>query len=183
MTDPNIPNPEEMLDMVKLSERFTTGDDTVARLYQFRTIIDTDGETKVECSTYGSFPDVYEGLTQFASDTDDKCVGLAVAVCGWASPCDRDENGKPVTEASLPPSQSPDRRRVSLLYVVGVDNRHANLLIFTDTGETDRESDGQGELSDAVRTALHFHRFDNEEIRRAWDRAEEELRRIVGEIG
>lgn len=159
--------PLEMMDMVNVGDRFHRGDDEFARVYKFveRPGRSEDNEPSIvlECSLFGAFPDIYEGLQIFAGQTDARAVGLAITTCGWAIPY---EAGTSPAEGDTPPSEHPDRRRVSVLFVLTDDNRQASRMVMTSTGEVleENENDGQGQLVEACAMALHFHRADKEHL-------------------
>lgn len=164
---------KDLLDMVRVGDRFRSGDDENARIYKFieRPGRSEDGEPALvlECSTFGAFPDIYEGLEMFALGTDSRAVAIALTTQGWAVPFTRDEEGNKVATVDVPPSEHPDRRRVALLFLLTDDNEQASRLVMVDTGEVLEESDGgneaHGQLLDACGMALTFHRADKEHLR------------------
>lgn len=165
---------KDLLAMVRVGDRFHRGDDENARIYKF---IERPGRSEddepalvVECSMFGAFPDIYEGLEMFALGTDPRAVAIALTTQGWAVPFTRDEDGNKVSPTiDVPPSEHPERRRVALLFVLTDDHQQASRLVMVDTGEVLEESDGgneaHGQLLDACGMALSFHRADKEHLR------------------
>lgn len=163
-------SPKELLDLIGVGERFHRGNDEYARVYKFieRPGRSDNGEPPlvVECSLFGAFPDIYEGLEVFALQTDHRAVAIGLTTCGWAVPhhgkCERDE-------FDVAPSEHPDRKRVALAFVLTDDNLEASRLVMVETQEVVEEStdssSSSGQLVDACAMALHFHRADKEHLR------------------
>lgn len=160
--------PKELMEMVAVGDRFHRGDDEFARVYKF---IERPGRsehqepaTVVECSMFGAFPDIYEGLEVFALQTDHRAVAIALTTSGWAVPthigCETPD---------CPPSEHPERQRVALLFLLTDDNRQASRLVMCENGQTldenEGENEGRGQLVEACAMALHFHRADKDHLR------------------
>lgn len=132
----------EMLGMILLGDRFHTADLEKASVWQFTK--NSDGETVA--SLAGSFADIYDGLDDFASRSVAALVGLGVVTSGWAAPIDNDNAGLP--------SEHPQRRRVSLVYVAKYTGQCASRIYFPDNGEIIDEGEGRGQLAEYVLEAL-----------------------------
>jgi hypothetical protein len=151
-----IPEPKNLLDMVKTSPQFATATDDFARVYRFV----TNQSDEIECQQFGAFPDIYEGLTLLTLTPDTSTVAVAIATQGWAAPATDDS-----TLNDTAPSERPDRERVSLLAVIDKTNRHHTRVHFVNRGETHEDSgdDVGGQLLEALRVALHLSSIDPDE--------------------
>lgn len=71
---------------------------------------------------------------------------LALTTLGWAAPINETNN-------ETPPSQHPNRRRVSLFIAVNKTGKMASVLRFSDTNETTPDDgEARGQLAEALLT-------------------------------
>ena len=94
----------------------------------------------------GRAPDVYDlldGEYPYAG-----LVGLAIHTTGWAAPLNKDG------EAEGAPSKHPERRRVALVTVMTTEGMGSALSFADDPDEIITDSNGTGQLSDALKNCL-----------------------------
>lgn len=94
----------------------------------------------------GRAPDVYDLLDEKYPSTG--VVGLAVHTTGWAAPLNSDG------EAEGAPSKHPERRRVALVTVMTTEGMGSALSFADDPDEIITDSNGTGQLSDALKECL-----------------------------
>lgn len=173
-----VPTPKEMVEMVNIAEQFHGKTEEVARIYRF-VFPSPSTPDSVECSMFGTFADIYEGLEVLSKQTDSTCQGIALTTCGWAVPLDSSGGN---IEPNVPPSEHPARRRVSLTLVYNVENACGNVVKFTEGGtviDEGEETASGGQLLDAVRVALHLHRANTEDIQKMIEESLAEVARLI----
>lgn len=94
----------------------------------------------------GRAPDVYHLLDEKYPKIG--VVGLAIHTTGWAAPLNSDG------EAEGQPSKHPDRRRVALVSVVTTEGMGSALSFADDPNEIITDSNGAGQLADALKECL-----------------------------
>ena len=94
----------------------------------------------------GRAPDIYDLLDEKYPSTG--VVGLAVHTTGWAAPLNSDG------EAEGAPSKHPERRRVALVTVMTTEGMGSALSFADDPDEIITDSNGAGQLADALKNCL-----------------------------
>jgi len=157
------------------SEMFNEAND-LSRIYSFSKS-PTGG---VICSPFGAFPDPYEGLAMFAHETSKDVIALAVTCSGWGA------EGTGDAPEQIAPSEHPDRESVRLELVVSVSNEWFTRLSFPENQEREdlvsasstEDHVVAGDLLEAIRASLHFHRLSEEDMKSIY----EGFRKILDDI-
>lgn len=164
---------QEYLGLVEASrtttqeEMFSTGND-LSRIYSFSKS-PTGG---VICSPFGAFTDPYEGLATFAHQTSKDVIALALTASGWGAQFDTEEEAKETR-----PSENANRESVKLELIVNVSNEFFSRISFPESGHEplisyssdEKEEAVAGDLLEAIRAALHFHRLSEEDMKKIYE--------------
>jgi len=163
---------QEYLGLIEVSrnatqeEMFSTGND-LSRIYSFSKS-PTGG---VICSPFGAFTDPYEGLATFAHQTSKDVIALALTASGWGAQFDTEEEAKETR-----PSESPSRESVKLELIVNVSNEFFSRVSFPESENdpiisysNDGEEAVAGDLLEAIRASLHFHRLSEEDMKMIYE--------------
>jgi hypothetical protein len=163
---------QEYLGLIEVSrnatqeEMFSTGND-LSRIYSFA----KSPSGGVICSPFGAFTDPYEGLATFAHQTSKEVIALAVTASGWGAQFDTEEEAKETR-----PSENPNRESVKLELIVNVSNEFFSRVSFPESGHdpivsysNDGEEAVAGDLLEAIRASLHFHRLSEEDMKKIYE--------------
>ena len=163
---------QEYLGLIEVSrnatqeEMFSTGND-LSRIYSF--VKSPSGG--VVCSPFGAFTDPYEGLATFAHQTNKDVVALALTASGWGAQFDTEEEAKETR-----PSESAGRESVKLELIVNVTNEFFSRVSFPESGHepivsysNDGEEAVAGDLLEAFRASLHFHRLSENDMKMIYE--------------
>jgi hypothetical protein len=163
---------QEYLGLIEVSrnatqeEMFSTGND-LSRIYSFS----KSPSGGVICSPFGAFTDPYEGLATFAHQTSKDVIALALTASGWGAQFDTEEEAKETR-----PSENPNRESVKLELIVNVTNEFFSRVSFPESGHepivsysNDGEEAVAGDLLEAIRASLHFHRLSEEDMKMIYE--------------
>ncbi len=139
-----------LADLLEMARGFRNAEEvpgnTLAELWAYASRDIGSGLHGTACEKVGEAGDVYQLIDAWQSGDivrPMECYAVAVVTWGWAAPID--------TLGDDAPSQSPERRRVRLIFTIDDTRQMFSRIHFADTGEnTDDEGEARGPLAEAL---------------------------------